>query len=215
MGTPTPLLVLGTSVFAREVADIASDCPELEVVGFVENQDPDRCLQRIDDLPVHWIEDVAALADSHRAICGLGTTRRHVFTEQAAERGLRFATVVHPAARVSTRTTLGEGSVVSAGAIIGSHTRIGRHVLVNRGALVGHHTEVGDHVSIQSGANVAGNCVVGPRVFVGMGAVVVDHVTVGELSVIGAGAVVTKDVPARMMVFGNPARVVQEDVEGR
>jgi acetyltransferase-like isoleucine patch superfamily enzyme len=45
---------------------------------------------------------------------------------------------------------------------------------------------------------------------VGGGAVLCPGIEVGEESFVGAGAVVTKDVPPRMLVVGNPARVLRE-----
>ncbi|MGD0272949.1 MAG: acetyltransferase [Gaiellaceae bacterium] len=208
------LLILGTRMLALEVADLATDAG-FEIAGFVENLDPERCVESLEGLPVHWIDDVAAYADTHLAVCALGTTHRHRFVEQAAQLGFRFATVVHPSARVSTRSRVGEGTIVSAGAVIAAHSTIGRHVLVNRGVLIGHHTEIADYVSIQPGANVAGACRIGERAYIAMSAVVIDRVTVGSYSVVGAGAVVTKDVPENVQVVGVPARIVKENVEGR
>lgn len=214
MIAPAPVLVLGTTAFSVEIADVAS-AAGYEVVGFVENLDPERCRQPHGELPVHWIDDLDDLAATHLAVCGIGTTRRSIFADQAAERGLGFATVVHPAAHVSPTSRLGEGTVVSAGAVVGAYTTIGRHVFVNRGCLVGHHTEIGDYASLQAGANVAGSCRIGEATFVAMGAVIVDHLSVGSHSVVGAGAVVIRDVPDRVQVVGVPARVVREGIEGR
>jgi len=208
------LLILGTWMLALEVADLAADAG-FEISGFVENLDPERCVEPLEGLPVHWIDDAAAFAGTHLAVCALGTTHRYRFVEQAARLGFRFATVVHPSARISTRSRVGEGAIVSAGAVIAAYSSIGRHVLLNRGVLIGHHTEIGDYVSIQPGANVAGVCTIGERAFVAMGAVVIDHVKVGAGSIVGAGAVVTKDVPEKVQVVGVPARVVKENVEAR
>jgi maltose O-acetyltransferase len=44
---------------------------------------------------------------------------------------------------------------------------------------------------------------------VGSGANVLPGITIGADSVVAAGAVVTKDVPPRVVVAGNPARVVK------
>jgi len=44
--------------------------------------------------------------------------------------------------------------------------------------------------------------------WIGANAVVLKGVTIGEGAVVGAGAIVTKDVPARVVVAGNPARIV-------
>ena len=210
-----PLLILGTRTLAEEVADIVSDGTEYHVAGFVENMNRDRCEAPLDGLPVYWIDDVHQFSGTHFAVCALGTTRRFRFTAEAAERGLRFATIVHPLARVSRRAVVGEGSVLGPGAIVGTRSQVGKHVFVNRGALIGHHTRIGDHVSVMPGANIAGNCVVGDRCYIGMGAAVIDNLEIGNDSIVGAGAVVTKNVPARVQVVGVPARIVRHDVEGR
>jgi acetyltransferase EpsM len=201
-------LICGTRTFAEEVADLAGDVPGLEVAGFVENLEPERCAETLEGLPIHWVDDIARLASTHAAVCALVTTKRRRFTKQVEELGVRFTSVVHPTAHVSSRSSVGAGSIVSAGVIVAAHTRIGRHVILNRGVLVGHHTKIGDHVSLLPGANVAGNCTVGAGAFVGMGALVLDNVDVGPDAVVAAGSVVTRDVPAGAQVRGVPARVV-------
>ena len=45
---------------------------------------------------------------------------------------------------------------------------------------------------------------------VGGGAILCPAVEIGEEAFVGAGAVVTKDVPPRMLVVGNPARVLRD-----
>lgn len=205
----TPLLILGTSDFSVEVADLASDCPEFELAAFVENLDRSRCDRTLEGLPVLWIDEAAALARTHLAVCGLGTTTRSLYTDQAAALGLRFGTVVHPSARVSSRSTLGEGTVVSARAVVGAHTHVGRHVLIGRGTLVGHHTEIGDHASLNAGAVIAGSCRIASAVYLGMAALVRDHRSIGSRAVVGGGAVVTTDLPGDVVAVGIPARVIK------
>lgn len=210
-----PLLILGTRTLAVEIADLVSEIPDYEVVSFVENMKPERCRETLEDLSIIWVDEVADLAGSHYAVCGLATTRRSRFTEQVAKYGIPFATVVHPSARISSKSAVGEGTIVSVGVIIAAHTHLGRHVLVNRGALIGHHTKIGDYVTIGPGANIAGACRIGEATYIGMGAVVLDHITIGSHSVVGAGAVVTKDVPDNVQVVGVPAKIVKENIEGK
>ena len=165
--------------------------------------------------PVHWVDDVAALAASHRFLCALVTTRRIRFTGQMEGLGFSPATLVHPfRARIIQRDAR-TGVIASAGVVVAARARVGGHTILNRGVLVGHHTHIEDHVSLLPGANVAGNCRLAAGTFVGMGALVLDNLTVGEGAVIGAGSIVTRDVPARTKVLGAPARVVEEQVERR
>lgn len=54
---------------------------------------------------------------------------------------------------------------------------------------------------------------IGSNCFIGGRAIVMPGITVGDGSIVAAGAVVTKDVPSRSIVAGNPARVIQSDIE--
>ena len=170
-----PLLILGTHVFAEEVADLVEQAGEHELAGFVENWDRDRAGRELLGRPVHWIGDVAPLARTHVAVCAIGTTRRRDYVEQVAELGFSFATVRHPSAIVSPRAQVAPGCVLSARVVVATGTRIGAHTILNRGVLVGHHTEIGSCVTVSPGANVAGCVTIGDGAYVGMGATVLDR----------------------------------------
>ncbi len=208
----TRLLILGTRYLAIEIADLVSDMLDVELVGFVENLERQRCEERLEGLPVHWIDDLTAEHRRCHAVCALSTTQRYQFVDQARGRGLSFTTLVHPTARISTKSKLGEGTMVSPRCLVASHTVLGEHVFMNRGSMVGHHTHIADYVTIQPGANIAGLCRIGERTYIGMGATVIDRITIGSRSIVGAGAVVTKDVPDGVQVVGVPARIVKQDI---
>ncbi|MHC4060333.1 MAG: NeuD/PglB/VioB family sugar acetyltransferase [Planctomycetota bacterium] len=209
------LLILGTGAFAMEMADTISDIRNFRLAGFIENMDRRRCDQQLDSLPVYWVDDIARLAKDHWAVCSLGTTKRRAFIEHVESHNIRFATPVHPAATVSSKSSLGSGTFICPGVIIASNTRLGRHVRVNRGALIGHDTAIDDYVTIQPGANIAGMCTIGQSTYIGMGATIIDRISVGSNSVIGAGAVVIEDVPDRVVVVGVPAGIIKENIDGK
>ena len=209
------IVILGTSLFAPEVLDLIEDTGRYEVTTFVENWDREKTNQPLFGRPVVWIDDAAPLASSHKAVCSLGTTHRQQFIEQAHKLGFQFATVIHPTARLSRMSTVGEGSILSAGVVVASNAKVGNHVIINRGSLIGHNTAIHDFVTISPGANIAGFVTVGEAAYVSIGAIVLDRLTIGKHALIGAGAVVTKDVPDRVQVMGIPAKVTKKDIEGR
>ncbi|WP_095588000.1 acyltransferase [Actibacterium ureilyticum] len=54
---------------------------------------------------------------------------------------------------------------------------------------------------------------IGENCFIGGRSLILPGVEIGDNCVVGAGSVVTKSVPARSVVAGNPARVLQSDIE--
>lgn len=51
---------------------------------------------------------------------------------------------------------------------------------------------------------------IGNDVWVGGNAVLCPGITIGDESIIAAGSIVTKDVPARVVVGGNPAKIIKQ-----
>jgi sugar O-acyltransferase (sialic acid O-acetyltransferase NeuD family) len=210
-----PVLILGPTDYALELREVIDDVPGYRVAGFIEGESRERAGKDHGGLPVHWVEEIGGLADSHLAACALGTTHRVPYVERVEAMGLRFATIVHPTAHVSRQAELSQGVIIGVGCIVAAYARIGRHVRVNRGAIIGHHLEIEEYVTIQPGANIASRVHVGRAAYIGMSAVLIDTVDIGPHSIVGAGAVVTKDVPPRVQVVGVPARIVRSDVGGK
>lgn len=209
------ILILGTRTLAEELADVISEIPGCEVAGFVENMDPEICKEPIAGLPVYWVDDIVGMRDTHLCVNGLATTHRRRYVEQVRGLGMRFATLVHPTARVSKKAVLGDGCFVSPFSVVSSNTLLGEQVFVNRGALIGHHSRIGDYVTIQPGANVAGMVAIGDGTYIGMSAVVIDKVSIGRNCIVGSGAVVVKDLPDAVQAVGVPAKIVKTDIEGK
>jgi len=208
------LVLLGTRTLAVELADVISEIPGYEVVAFIENMDPQRCREPLEGLPVLWVDALARMSGV-QAVCGLATTHRGRYVDQVTALEVPFASLAHPTARVSRTAELGEGCFISPFANVSAHTILASQVFVNRGVLIGHHTRIGEYCTLQPGANIAGMVTIGQRTYIGMGAVIRDNITIGEGCVIGAGAVVTKDLPAHVLALGVPARIVEDNIEGK
>ncbi|MGH2955424.1 MAG: acetyltransferase [Solirubrobacterales bacterium] len=199
------LFVVGTRTFAAEVLDFAR-AAGFEPAGLLEPREEDKPGTEVHDLPVRWLDDSEPPSADALAIVGTGDSRRDEVTSRLRARGWPLATIVHPDARVSTTSAVGEGAIVAPGVVVGAMSSIGDGAVIGRGALVGHHTTIAELATLSPGANVAGNTAVGREAFIGMGALVRDHVRVGPGAVVAMGAVVVGDVESGIEVRGVPAR---------
>jgi serine O-acetyltransferase len=102
--------------------------------------------------------------------------------------------------------------------------KIGERVFFDHamGVVVGETAEIGDGCTIYQAVTLGGTSLykgtkrhptLGRNVVVGAGAQVLGGFTVGDGAKVGSNAVVTKPVPAGATAVGNPARIIQADLD--
>jgi serine O-acetyltransferase len=102
--------------------------------------------------------------------------------------------------------------------------KIGARVFFDHamGVVVGETAEIGDDCTIYQGVTLGGTSLykgtkrhptLGRGVVVGAGAQVLGGFTVGDGAKVGSNAVVTKPVPAGATAVGNPARIIQAELD--
>ncbi|WP_207512466.1 acetyltransferase [Longitalea luteola] len=123
--------------------------------------------------------------------------------------GMPFTTAIHPAAVMSPRSTIGEGTVVMANVTVNTNATIGRHVILNTNCCIDHDCTIEDLVHISPNAALAGNVRVGEGTHIGAGAAVIPNIRIGKWVTIGAGTVVIRDIPDHAVVVGNPGKVIK------
>ena len=122
---------------------------------------------------------------------------------------------------------------------IGDNCRIGGFVYIEEGVKIGNNCKIKPFVFIPTGVTIEDDVFIGmgvkftndryPRAYnvdwklektivrqgasIGANATILPGIEIGEHSIIGAGSVVTKNVPSRIVVVGNPARVVRRAVD--
>lgn len=103
---------------------------------------------------------------------------------------------------------------------------VGRRVFIDHGMglVVGETAEIGDECTIYQGVTLGGTALakgakrhptLGRGVIVGANAQVLGGFTVGDGARIGGGSVVVKPVPPGATAVGNPARIIQADIDAR
>jgi acetyltransferase-like isoleucine patch superfamily enzyme len=133
--------------------------------------------------------------------------------------------IVGDGARVRERCAIGDDVVIGSGSLIENDTTVGALTKIQAEAYITAYSTLEEEVFIApcvvtTNDNFMGRTekrhelMKGPtirrRARVGGGAVLCPGVEIGEEAFVGAGAVVTTDVPPRVVVVGNPARVLRD-----
>lgn len=143
----------------------------------------------------------------------IGSNRvRLMISRLAREAGFNMINAIHPTAIVSPNSYIGSGVFLAPGSIVCASAFIGDAVIINTGASVDHDCHIEDGAHICPGVHLAGNVLVGKETQVGIGSSVIQGKIIGEKTLIGAGSVVVRDIPSHATAYGNPARVVKQEV---
>jgi acetyltransferase-like isoleucine patch superfamily enzyme len=125
---------------------------------------------------------------------------------------------------VRERVTVGDDVVIGRGSLVENDTTIGAMTKIQAEAYITAYSTLEEHVFIApcvvtTNDDYMGRTekrhaeVKGPTIRrgarIGGGAILCPGIEIGEEAFVGAGAVVTKDVEPRMLVVGNPARVLR------
>jgi acetyltransferase-like isoleucine patch superfamily enzyme len=126
---------------------------------------------------------------------------------------------------VRERVTMGDDVVLGRGSLVENDTTIGSLSKIQADCYITAHSTLEERVFVApcvvtTNDNFMGRTErrhalrAGPTIRrgarIGGGAVICPGIEIGEEAFVGAGAVVTKDVPPRVVVVGNPARVLRD-----
>ncbi len=85
---------------------------------------------------------------------------------------------------------------------------IGEHSLIASGVTILSH----DHCKRVEGQPLLADTCIGRRCFVAVNATILPGVQIGDEVIVGAGSVVSGNVPSNVIVAGNPARIIRENI---
>lgn len=126
--------------------------------------------------------------------------------------GWEAVNIIHPNAVVSKSSKIGKGVLIECGCLVTPSPIIGDNVVINTGSQVNHDNIVESHVYIASGVILSGGVTIKENTLLDDGVIVTLGSKVGSNCIIGAGAIVTKDIPNNSIAYGNPCKVIRENI---
>lgn len=204
----TPLLLFPFNGNALEAIDCLGGA--FELVAFIDDT-PGK--QGVGPLAVPVVGREALAKWPQARILAVPGSATSYLTRRAAIASLqvpddRFATVVHPTARVSPLARIGRNVLIMAGAVVTSNAVIGDHVCVLPNTVIHHDVTIGDWTLIGSNVTIAGGTAIGENCYVGSASSIMNGLHIGDRSLVGLGSNVIRSCPADSRLAGNPARAL-------
>ena len=179
------------------------------------------CVGFIDDTPEKqgavfgysvWGREALKEQSDAQVLAVPGSAQSYLSREQII-RGLgidnrRYATVIHPTARISSQAVIGYNVLIMAGVVITSNAVIGNHVCILPNAVIHHDVLIGAWTLLGSNVTIAGNTIIGENCYVGSGSSIMNGLQVGNRTLIGLGSNLLRSIAAGSKVAGNPAREI-------
>jgi sugar O-acyltransferase (sialic acid O-acetyltransferase NeuD family) len=213
------IIIVGSSGYAKVVADIIETRDEFTIVGLIDSFKP-KGYGIVDYQILGTENDLRTLVAEYSLVGGVlaigdnWDRYRMVSSILSVVPEFAFLTVVHPSACLAKDVEIGRGTVITAGAVVNSASKVGEFCIVNTRASVDHDNTIGNFASLAPGVTTGGNVTIGEFTAVSLGANLIHGITVGPHAVIGAGATVVDDVPGFSVALGTPAKVVRDRKEG-
>lgn len=213
------LIIIGAAGTGREVAEAVEDVNSTgrrwNLLGFLDD-DPQKQGKEYNGYHVLGPISTASAYRGCHFVPVLGNHRDLRLTKRMLDQlsldSSRFATIIHPSARVSRYADIGLGTVVLQNCVITPNSRIGSYVLMLFGSHIGHDCIVEDHVVIAPNAVVSGGARISEGCYIGANSTILQKLKIGPWSCVGIGAVVFSDVGPNSTVVGNPARLLRHGV---
>jgi UDP-3-O-[3-hydroxymyristoyl] glucosamine N-acyltransferase len=114
--------------------------------------------------------------------------------------------------KIGNNVEIGANSTVCCGTL--SDTIISDFVKIDDNVFIAHNVKIGERTMITACAEISGSVTIGSDCWLGPNCSIMNHISIGNEVLIGLGAVVINSLPDRVVVAGNPAKIIRKRERG-
>lgn len=205
------ITILGyTSSHFYMILDILYSLKIISKINLFDNQ------KRLDKLSEKIFQNiflVEQLTNKTNLVLGFAKPNgKYNFIKEFELKKDNFITLIHPKSCISFFSEINKGVRIEPLVTIANRTIIEDFVNINRNVSVGHDCKIGKYSTINPSVSISGNVTIGERTEIGIGTTIINGIKVGNNSFIGAGSVVTKDIPDNVIAYGNPCKLIRDNI---
>lgn len=205
------LAIYGTGSVGLPVKAIADKIGKWDEIIFVDDTKPAGMYQNCTMLPFEEFKMKYSPKEIEFVIAVGTPAHRKLLYDRVKKEKYKFTNLISPDVTISDDVKLGKGIIIERSSFLGFGVTIEDNVFLSGAVCVNHDSCVGKHSVILQCTVVGGLTKIGSVVFVGQNSTIRDRITIGDNSIISMAAAVFKDVPSKMIVMGNPARVISKN----
>ena len=213
---PKPLVFFGASAFpeiSEIVRDINRESLAYRIVGILDDNVSIHNTT-IEHSPVLGPLTMAKDYEDALFVLGIGSYRARLVRYDIIKRlGIapeRYATLIHPAAKVYSSSSVGYGCIIYPGAVIFSNSTIENFVQVLANTVIGANNLICEGALITSLVTTTTHVVIGHYTHIGTGCCIGEYVKVGSGAQVAMGSLVLRDIPPGVFSLGNPPRFLDK-----
>ena len=170
-------------------------------------------------LGIKIIRDISELGNKedyeYCIAIGDNALRERIYNELINEHNdIKFPSLIHQSAVISSFSSIGDGTLVMPNAIVGPNSNVGKFCIINSQSSIDHDCNMLDFSSLAPNAATGGAVKVGYRSAISIGAVVKQGLQIGDDCVLGANSYLNKNLSNNKIAYGNPAKEVRDRAIG-
>lgn len=189
------LLIIGSGGHAGQVIDAVNLVGEYEIVGLIDDFLPVGTekygykifggTNAIDSIKDNF--DFLFIAIGNNFVRGAFWHKYYI--------SYKFATIIHPKASVSSKSSIADGVYIGANATVAYNSCVNPCAIVNTNASLDHDSILYSFASLNPNSATGGNVKINYYTRIGMGVNIKDGIDIGVRCKIGMGCTIISDVP--------------------